>query len=869
MADDLGFDVNEFLADELSDKYGGLAGAAAAAGLGLARGATFGLSDVALTQAGVNPETIKGYQEENPVSSMAGEIGSAFLPTGAASLATKAGLQVASKLPAATKAIATGAQYATEGALFGLGQSISEAALGDHDLISEQTLGNIGFSGLMSGGIGAVVGKLSKKAPSTPEAMLAVEKVRQTAPPGSETSVISNLNIPADEKVYFLDKMTKLKPDAVKLKKEFDEVGLPIVTGQLSDSKDIQNISSVLSQLPLNEDGRIIRESVQAGYSKIDDIIRQSFGADEHLDAAVGGAKVKNLIQDAFDAKYTPFRESYAAREAVGNGIKIADDVSLKAYDDLVELSQKYKNETNPGRKIIREEAENFLKEASADAPITKLDSYAKSLSQSASEAFRAGKYDVADAYKKIQKTVDEFRDLHLEKYGEAGEVEAYKTLKKEYASFKKLMGEFAADTRLGKKATTEFGLNEILEKIPDEKFIDKIFDPKNAAGLKRLEKEFPEVFKAVVQQKKSQMYVDAMNNKKFNPYNLLKNIDDQKKVSTGVKDLLFTPEQRRQMEIAKKWMENLPEKIGPSGTPEGLAWMEMAQDPTKGLITHFTNKYGARYAKKMIDQLESGQGSETLRTLMNLEKGAERVRKKVTSGITHLLESGGPRRATLMGVSKLSPLSNEEYEKTIKDINETVNNPSVFEEKVSGATEGLFQYAPNINSSMQVGIVKGLQFLQSKIPLGATEENIFQEKKPVSKYQIAQFKRYYDVVDNPMIAVDQLAAGFIPNETIETLRAVYPRMYMDMKQQVIDQITSMKNREKITYNTKMVLSKFMGEPMVKSLNPQSIQSIQGVFQQAMAENARQGQGPQGTSKTGLEKLDVAQRTSVNQKDYT
>ena len=186
-------------------------------------------------------------------------------------------------------------------------------------------------------------------------------------------------------------------------------------------------------------------------------------------------------------------------------------------------------------------------------------------------------------------------------------------------------------------------------------------------------------------------MYVDAMNNKKFNPYALLKSIDDQKKVSTGVKDLLFSPEQRRQMEIAKKWIENLPEKIGPSGTPEGLAWMEMAQDPAKGLITHFTNKYGARYAKKMIDQLESGEGSNTIRTLMNLEKGAQRAKARVNNSINHLLESGKPRRALLKGSSLMTPdFSDEEFEKTIKDINETANNPSLFNDKISNATEGL-----------------------------------------------------------------------------------------------------------------------------------------------------------------------------------
>lgn len=181
----------------------------AAAAAGAARGVSFGLSDQALTGTGlVAPETLAGLKKYNPVSSGLGEaagIGGSLLATAGGSGAAEAGLEGAnvartafgvadlanpvaavSKLGARVSEAATPATQAAaslianpetsslanriisqasasalgsavEGSAYGLGQSISENALGDPDLNGEKVLSNIGYSGLFGGALGGIL----------------------------------------------------------------------------------------------------------------------------------------------------------------------------------------------------------------------------------------------------------------------------------------------------------------------------------------------------------------------------------------------------------------------------------------------------------------------------------------------------------------------------------------------------------------------------------------------------------------------------------------------------------------------------------------------------------------------------------------
>jgi hypothetical protein len=185
-------------------EYGGLAGGAAATGLGVARGLTLGASDWAASRIGGDStrEALAGYKEVNPGLSMAGEITGAVAPvllSGGAGLAAEGlsagnALRVAGAIPRAVaaggraieagvagaigaratamgrigaKALSSAAAGIVEGAAYGVGAEISDSTLKNETLTSEKLLAAAGhgalFGGVIAGGLGggmAAMGEL-------------------------------------------------------------------------------------------------------------------------------------------------------------------------------------------------------------------------------------------------------------------------------------------------------------------------------------------------------------------------------------------------------------------------------------------------------------------------------------------------------------------------------------------------------------------------------------------------------------------------------------------------------------------------------------------------------------------------------------
>jgi hypothetical protein len=173
--------------EEIEQQYGKVGGKVLALGAGAARGASFGLSDMALRHAGVQAKTLRTLEEGAPITSTVGQVGGALAPlllSGGASaaaegvslagslpraaagigrLAGKAALQIAPRgssllARAGAKAVQLGAEGAAEGALYGAGEAITEDALGRADLNAESLIAHVGLGAALGLGAGGLLG---------------------------------------------------------------------------------------------------------------------------------------------------------------------------------------------------------------------------------------------------------------------------------------------------------------------------------------------------------------------------------------------------------------------------------------------------------------------------------------------------------------------------------------------------------------------------------------------------------------------------------------------------------------------------------------------------------------------------------------
>jgi hypothetical protein len=147
---------------------------------GLARGLTAGLSDPTLRALGVSAEGLRERQERNEILSTAGEAVGLIAPillTGGGAGGARLGMGALRYAPTAAIArgglalerglagqlgkgalsrVAAGTLAAAgEGAVYGAGEAISEAALGDVELTAERLLAGMKTGALLAGGAGA------------------------------------------------------------------------------------------------------------------------------------------------------------------------------------------------------------------------------------------------------------------------------------------------------------------------------------------------------------------------------------------------------------------------------------------------------------------------------------------------------------------------------------------------------------------------------------------------------------------------------------------------------------------------------------------------------------------------------------------
>jgi len=163
----------------VQEEYGGLGHTLGAAAVGVARGATLGLSDVAIAELGGDEarETLQAYKEVSPYASTLGEVagglaglgklstgakGSSLLARGAktgwsALRAPSRGLTLAGE--AVEGVLGRGLMGATgraalEGAVYGAGTALSESAIYDEELTGEMLASEAASGGLLGGGLG-------------------------------------------------------------------------------------------------------------------------------------------------------------------------------------------------------------------------------------------------------------------------------------------------------------------------------------------------------------------------------------------------------------------------------------------------------------------------------------------------------------------------------------------------------------------------------------------------------------------------------------------------------------------------------------------------------------------------------------------
>ncbi len=471
-------------------------------------------------------------------------------------------------------------------------------------------------------------------------------------------------------------------------------------------------------------------------------------------------------------------------------------------------------------------------------------------------------------------------------------------------------VGKLAGDTEV-REAFKRYAVNEQQREVMEKIMGGSISDKASFAKTIKPEDVLNKIFSNTVSVSAAKDILGPEFNKVLSDYlattkaavtDQAKNGFSSNKFSTFLKDknpelaeaLKDTPQVLKRMNSLSDYMRILPDapSSNPSGTAktlnilEKMAALSRSVRPTQAiqdLAERAAVKGTAAQQRYTIDEVLSGKNLGAAKAAADENLMANSMLARVSrqaENAAHLLQenakaifatgySAAKKSLGLIG-SKLAPAKEAKLKDKAADqskfkdvfakINEIGLDPDKMITHLENATASLYPHAPNISQGVHAAAVRATQFLAEKIPVMPPRGPLSQKSYDPSPTEIAQFERYYNVIEDPMLALHQVKMGTILPETTEALSVVFPKMYDQMKLAVLNEATNVLNkRGHIPFHIKQSISMFLGEAMDSSLSPESIQANQLAFAQAPQ--------PVGGSKKTGDKLTVAQRTGINHGD--
>jgi len=151
--------------------------------------------------------------------------------------------------------------------------------------------------------------------------------------------------------------------------------------------------------------------------------------------------------------------------------------------------------------------------------------------------------------------------------------VKKLRTTRKDFRNIIQPLGEFSESVGLKKPRTIKEFVEDI-SSIPSEQVADKLFKVKNVKAMMTLKDKFPTSWSNIRGAKIADIVKSSSVKGEINPNKLVKNL---KAMGPEIRELLFdSPDVNKNLDALEKVLNALPDKIGPSGTPQGEMFMNL-----------------------------------------------------------------------------------------------------------------------------------------------------------------------------------------------------------------------------------------------------------------------------------------------------
>lgn len=721
---------------------------------------------------------------------IANKLGAKLAETGIR--ASESGIKGASK-GLGTRLLERAAIGAGEGVALSAPVAITESALGDPYQAAET---------LLAGGlIGAVVN------PSFYSAGKALESTKNYL---SKKVGLSASSLEGGRTRVDLDELMSAS-ERLGINKEQLPQGM---TTQSASEAYLENSISQGASIP----GEMIKSKYNAVFGKIDDNLAKLLEPRAEASLYESGDEIKSGLLNIFAKEKQAAGEIYNRLEQQYGKAPIPEGWKNISEQFINELDPVKLKLTNIGQGII-----DMFAEAKTANDLKLIRTRLGGLAKNQTDL--NNKYVLDEARDLAKSAIDiSYKNLPMP---EAEKAALFKDLANANAIYKGIFDKFAPISEaLGGKLKNLSQLeNRIADKFSSENMMDKLFRKKNADLINHIKNNFPEVFELLKGSKLAEIYKKSVSGtgtaEKIDTNKFLRQVTS---LEPEVKKMIWGDRYLQVEKDLKTVIGSMPPKAGPSGTPQGMMFLAIANPILQ--VTEF-----ARYAllkTGLIEKLTRRDGLLlTERALGNTAKKLDSIPGILTGKI--LPTPSQITTTALQRLLKSAGNKDEDFDKLTDHVSNiaTAGTPP---EHITKMASYLAQTgAPRVAESFGMRVNGAIKYLHDQAPKAPQAQSMFHQTKwKPSQAQIAAYARKVEAIENPFSILTDYQNGTLTKDKVDAVRAVYPAIFAQIQKRILK--TATEHKLDLPYQKRIQLSILLGMPVDESLK--SIQALQQNYQQ-------------------------------------
>lgn len=826
---------------------------------GLAEGVAGPLAPMAEKALGVNPEDIRGREEVNPLAHGAGEaaglVGGAFLPGSQAHLLEEAGTAVRGAMGAGKATFISqvgpeAVKSAAEMALFQAGEEFSKKFKEDPTQTVESAIHDIGLAGVIGGVFGGPIGAALQKAkyaglelPTIAEPQFVSQVDRDALEAGHlETSIRHSDHLPDHDKEGFLAGLLDRteKSESPEIRAAAKRLGIEPLEGMVSANKWVQKAEdSLINGAPTYSGVRRARLYNEV-YSKAGGAAEEALGESSRYTKAELGDIMKKSISEQIEEQNAPIKAMYDELKAGREVIPLTKDAAKELEGGIKELQELRVSPSSPEGQL----AKRILRESSYYKTVDDLQLARSMLNRSISPTASSGEKRMAgilaDKLTQLEETSIEKQAKRFAATDPVASariellIDQRKAANAKYKEFINKVQTLSEQLGKGRVYGKQDALNFINERLTPEEIVQKLGTNKDSTFRKFFAKEYPEQHELMREYQKGALREKASATGTLSPKVLFNNIN---KLEPEIQKSIFSPAELQKLKDSETIIRSIPKDFNPSGTSHTMATRDFFIHPKGAALSNARDFAMEKFIKGVGNAPEVAKAVKLAKASISGDRLASRA-------VQAIFNKGA------MPLAAIPVIANRE--KLAKMVNFYAANPDKMFQQ--GDNNPLPQYAQGFSATS----ARAIQYLAAMRP-NTDPKAPLDRKVEVNPIEKAKYNNALDIAQQPLSVLNKMYKGMLTPDDLNALKAIYPSTYKDLQQKITASVVEAKQKDhSLPYQSKLMLSAFLGQPLDSSMDPSSIVQAQ----LHLVGNKTPVQNPPAVKTQSLQKLSESAMTA-------